>query len=66
MAVGRGDIELAGVVKSYDGVTTVVDGINLQDSRRRLLLLSGAVRLRQDDDPAHDRRPRGSDRVARY
>ena len=26
----RGDIELAGIVKSYDGVTRVVDGINLK------------------------------------
>src|SRR6202050_4259967 len=30
MAVLRGDIELAGLSKSYDGVTTVVQGINLQ------------------------------------
>src|SRR5580693_8679399 len=30
MAVLRGDIELAGLTKSYDGVTTVVQGINLK------------------------------------
>src|SRR5580698_7536177 len=30
MAVLRGDIELAGLTKSYDGVTTVVHGINLK------------------------------------
>jgi putative spermidine/putrescine transport system ATP-binding protein len=30
MAVGRGDIELAGICKSYDGITNVVDGINLK------------------------------------
>src|ERR1700684_4557987 len=30
MAVLRGDIELAGLSKSYDGVTTVVQGINLK------------------------------------
>src|ERR1700690_3072608 len=30
MAVLRGDIELAGLSKSYDGVTTVVQGINLR------------------------------------
>src|ERR1700735_1179085 len=30
MAVLRGDIELAGLTKSYDGVTTVVQGINLR------------------------------------
>ena len=30
MAVGRGDIELAGVCKSYDGITNAVDGVNLK------------------------------------
>src|ERR1700680_3582417 len=30
MAVLRGDIELAGLTKSYDGVTTVGQGINLK------------------------------------
>ena len=30
MAIERGDIELAGVCKSYDGVTNVVDGVNLK------------------------------------
>ena len=30
MAVLRGDIELAGLTKSYDGVHTVVQGINLK------------------------------------
>src|SRR6195952_6152726 len=30
MAVQRGDIELAGVGKSYDGMTSVVNGINLK------------------------------------
>src|ERR1700727_607439 len=30
MAVLRGDIELVGLTKSYDGVTTVVQGINLK------------------------------------
>ena len=30
MPVAHGSIELAGIVKSYDGVTRVVDGINLQ------------------------------------
>ncbi|WP_315830942.1 ABC transporter ATP-binding protein [Bradyrhizobium prioriisuperbiae] len=30
MTDGRGDIELAGVCKSYDGVTHVVDGVNLR------------------------------------
>ena len=30
MAKGRGEIELAGIVKSYDGVTRAVDGINLK------------------------------------
>ena len=30
MAVENGSIELAGIVKSYDGVTRVVDGVNLK------------------------------------
>jgi putative spermidine/putrescine transport system ATP-binding protein len=30
MAARRGDIELAGLSKSYDGVHTVVQGINLK------------------------------------
>jgi putative spermidine/putrescine transport system ATP-binding protein len=30
MAIERGDIELAGVCKSFDGVTNVVDGVNLK------------------------------------
>src|SRR5882757_1246405 len=30
MQSGRGDIELAGVCKSFDGVTNVVDGVNLK------------------------------------
>ncbi len=30
MADGNGSIELAGLVKSYDGVTRVVDGVNLK------------------------------------
>ena len=53
----RGDIELAGLTKSYDGIHTVVQGINLKDSGWRLLLLSGALGVRQDHDLAHDRRP---------
>ena len=30
MRAGAGDIELAGLCKSYDGVTNVVDGVNLK------------------------------------
>jgi putative spermidine/putrescine transport system ATP-binding protein len=30
MAVGNGSIELAGLVKSYDGITQAVDGVNLK------------------------------------
>jgi len=30
MRPGQGDIELAGLCKSYDGVTNVVDGVNLK------------------------------------
>ena len=30
MKSDRGDIELAGVCKSFDGVTNVVDGVNLK------------------------------------
>jgi len=34
MAVENGSIELAGIVKSYDGTTPVVDGVNLKISDR--------------------------------
>ena len=30
MRAGAGDIELAGLCKSYDGITNVVDGVNLK------------------------------------
>jgi len=30
MRAGGGDIELAGLCKNYDGVTNVVDGVNLK------------------------------------
>jgi len=30
MRAGGGDIELAGLCRSYDGVTNVVDGVNLK------------------------------------
>ena len=30
MRPGLGDIELAGLCKSYDGVANVVDGVNLK------------------------------------
>ena len=30
MRAGSGDIELAGLSKTYDGVTNVVDGVNLK------------------------------------
>ena len=37
-----------------------------QDPRRQLLLPAGAVRLRQDQHAAHDRRPRGDQRGRRH
>ena len=43
MRPGLGDIELAGLCKSYDGVTNVVDGVNLK-------IPDGA----SVDDPGHD------------
>ena len=57
MAVENGSIELAGIVKSYDGATRVVDGVNLKIPDGAYCCFLGPVRLRQDDDPAHDRRP---------
>ena len=57
MAIKRGDIELAGLTKSYDGVHTVVAGHQPENSGWRLLLFSRAFRVRQDHDPAHDRGP---------
>ena len=62
MELGPGHIELAGVVKTFDGFVNAVDGVNLKDSQWRLLLPARAIGLRQDHDPAHDRRTRRSDR----
>ena len=56
MELGPGHIELAGVVKTFDGFVNAVDGVNHQDSQRRLLLPARPVGLRQDHHPAHDRR----------
>ena len=54
-------LELVKVTKRY-GQAVAVDAIDLRVRRRRLLLPARPVRLRQDLDPAHDRRPRGGDR----
>ena len=55
MEVGSGHIELAGVVKTFDGFVNAVDGVNLKDSQWRLLLSARPIGLRQDNDPANDR-----------
>ena len=52
-----GNLELVHVTKRY-GATLAVDAIDLRVRVRRLLLPARAVGLRQDLDPADDRRPR--------
>ena len=49
-------LELVAVTKRY-GSTLAVDGVNLEDSGRHLLLPARPLRLRQDLDLAHDRGP---------
>jgi len=56
MDLGPGHIELAGVVKSFDGFVNAVDGRQHQDPGRVVLLSARPLRLRQDHHPAHDRR----------
>ncbi len=41
MRAARGDIELAGVCKSYDGMTNAVDGINLKIPNGAYICLLG-------------------------
>ena len=53
---GPADIELAAVTKLY-GSTTAVDSIDLKIPAGTYCCLLGPTRLRQDLDPAHDRRP---------
>ncbi len=52
------DIRLERVTKRF-GDFTAVDDLSLEIPRGRVLLAARAVRLRQDDDAAHDRRLRG-------
>ena len=55
----RREIELVAVTKRF-GDTVAVDDVSLRIPARRLLLPARAQRLRQDDDPAHDRRARSA------
>ncbi len=56
------DIELVGVTKRFGPNLVAVDAIDLTIPAGTYCCLLGPVRLRQDHDPAHDRRPRGADR----
>ena len=47
------------------GDVVAVDDVDLDDRRRRVLLVARSVGLRQDHGAAHDRRVRGADRAAR-
>ena len=57
------DVRLVDVVKRY-GEAVAVDHINLEVQSGEFFSLLGPVRLRQDHDPADDRRVRGSRRRA--
>ena len=54
-------LELVAVSKRYD-TTLAVDTVNLKIPAGSYLLPARPLRLRQDHDAAHDRRPRGVDR----
>jgi putative spermidine/putrescine transport system ATP-binding protein len=62
MAVENGSIELAGIVKSYDGLTRVVDGVNLKIPDRAYCCFLGPSgcgkttilrRIAGHEDPTH-------------
>ena len=55
--------ELRNLVKEFPG-QRAVDDVSLDDSARRILLAAGTLGLRQDHDPAPDRRLRSSPRPA--
>ena len=55
------DVRLEGVTKRFDDVVAV-DDISLEVPRGQLLRAARPLGLRQDDDPADDRRLRGADR----
>ena len=57
------EIQLLDLEKRFREVRAV-DGITLEVGLRRVLFAPRAVRLRQDHDPAHDRRVRAADRQA--
>ena len=59
-----GEVKLISLDQAF-GEFTAVDGIDLRDARRRVLLDARPVGLRQDDDAAHDRRLRAADARAR-
>ena len=54
--LGPGHIELAGVVKTFDGFVNAVDGVNIKIPNGAVLLPARTFGLRQDHHPAHDRR----------
>ena len=54
------EVRLSDVVKQF-GDAVAVDHIDLEVAGRRVLQPPRSVRLRQDDDPADDRRLRGAD-----
>ena len=49
-----GEVKLINLVKKF-GEFTAVDGIDLRDAERRVLLAARPLGLRQDDHAAHDR-----------
>ena len=58
-STGSGEVEVVGVTKRF-GETVAVKDLEPDHPARLLLLPAGPQRLRQDHDPAHDRRSRES------
>ena len=55
MELGPAISSLLASSRPVDGFVNAVDGVNLKDSQRRLLLPARTIGLRQDHDPADDR-----------
>ena len=61
---GHPSVELRGVTKRFDAFTAV-DDLSLELGQGEFFTLLGPERLRQDDDPADDRRLRAARARAR-
>ena len=66
MDVGPGHIELAGIVKTFDGFVNAVDGFNIKIPNGAYCCLLRTFGLRQDHHPPHDRRTSRTRPPARF